>query len=87
MGDLGSIVAARNLGISPKNRISKTTRIENHLSQIIDMYGLDIANTINIALEKYLIDKKFLTAESLEQLRNITEFERSYALNFPINSK
>lgn len=55
----GSLVLKRIIGIEKKNRVRITTMIESELVEVIKTNGLDIANTINIALEKYLKDRGF----------------------------
>jgi hypothetical protein len=71
-----SIVVARNLGIGKKDREQIHPSLEKFLKQIIDMYGLDLSNTINVAVENYLREKQYLTAETLETLECFSSIEK-----------
>ncbi|WP_048102810.1 hypothetical protein [Methanosarcina barkeri] len=71
-----SIVVARNLGLGKKDRVQIRPSLENFLKQTIDMYGLDLSNTINVAVEKYLREKNYLTPETLETLDSCSSIEK-----------
>lgn len=73
---LSSIVMARNLGLEKKDRKQVWPSIEKFLLQTIEMHGLDLSNTINIAVEKYLQEKNYLTPETLETLGSCTIIEK-----------
>lgn len=75
--ELYSIVVARNLGIGKKDREQIHPSIEKFLKKIIDMNGLDLSNTINVALESHLREKRYLTPEALEVLENISDLEKN----------
>jgi hypothetical protein len=72
-----SIVVARNLGLGKKDREQIHPSIEKFLKKIIDMNGLDLSNTINVALENHLREKRYLTAEALEVLESISDLEKN----------
>jgi len=71
-----SIVTARNLGLQKKQRESKHVGIETFLLQTLALYGLNDSDIINIALEKYLIEKKYLTAPILQTLETVSALEK-----------
>lgn len=73
---LCSIVVARNLGLGKKDRVQIHPSLENFLKQTIDMYGLDLSNTINVAVENYLREKQYLTPETLEILNSCSIIEK-----------
>jgi len=75
--ELYSIVVARNLGIGKKDREQIHPSIEKFLKKIIDMNGLDLSNTINVALENHLREKQYLTPEVLEVLGCISDLEKN----------
>lgn len=52
-----SIVMRRILKLEPKNRIKTNPRIEAELLQAMVKEGYDLSNTMNIALEKHLVQK------------------------------
>lgn len=47
----------RILKQEPKNRVKTYPYIEEELLKAIDVNGLDLSNTFNIALEKHLVQK------------------------------
>lgn len=75
--ELYSIVVARNLGIGKKDREQIHPSIEKFLKKIIDMNGLDLSNTLNVALENHLREKQYLTPEVLEILGCISDLEKN----------
>ncbi|AKB41352.1 hypothetical protein [Methanosarcina mazei] len=75
--ELYSIVVARNLGIGKKDREQIHPSVEKFLKKIIDMNGLDLSNTINVALENHLREKQYLTPEALEILGCISDLEKN----------
>ena len=72
-----SIVVARNLGLGKKDREQVHPSVEKFLKSIIDANGLDLSNTINMALEKLLREKGYLTPETLDLLGCCSELELS----------
>ena len=76
-----SIVVARNLGIEKKDRKQCNISIEKFLIQVMDIHGISGSDIINVALEKYLVEKGFLTEEILKDLDRINEFEISFYSN------
>jgi len=74
--ELCSIVVARNLGLGKKDREQIRPSIEKFLKQIIDLNGLDLSNTINIAVENYLREKQYLTTDTLETLESCSTIEK-----------
>jgi hypothetical protein len=71
-----SIVVARNLGLGKKDRVQIRPSIEKFLKQIIDLNGLDLSNTINVAVENYLREKQYLTSETMETLESCSVIEK-----------
>ncbi|MHC1757504.1 MAG: hypothetical protein AB9861_19075 [Methanosarcina sp.] len=71
-----SIVVARNLGLGKKDRVQIRPSIEKFLKQIIDFYGLDLSNTINVAVENYLREKQYLTPETMQTLESCSSIEK-----------
>jgi hypothetical protein len=55
-----SLTMPRILGVEKKNRVRVNTSIEKELITAIFEHGLDIANTINLALEKHLREKHYI---------------------------
>lgn len=55
-----SISMTRILGIESKDRLKLTTKIERELLHAIKTNTLDIADTLNVALEKYLRERDLL---------------------------
>lgn len=55
-----SLTMPRILKMEPKNRERVSCTVENELLMIMRQNTLDISNTVNIALEKHLIDKGLL---------------------------
>lgn len=76
-----SIVVVRNLGIEKKDRKQCNISIEKFLLQVMDLHGITGSDLVNVALEKYLIEKGFLTEEILKDLDRINEFEISFYSN------
>lgn len=76
-----SIVVARNLGIEKKDRKQCNVSIEKFLLQVMDLQGITGSDVINIAIEKYLVEKGFLTEDILKDLDRINEFEISFFTN------
>ena len=52
-----SLVMRRILKLEPKNRVKTNPRIEQELLHAMEKEGYDLSNTMNIALEKHLIQK------------------------------
>jgi hypothetical protein len=78
--ELSSIVVARNLGLGKKDREQIHPSIERFLKKIIDLNGLDLSNTINVALESYLKEKGYLSSDVLDFLENISDLEKAIFL-------
>lgn len=76
-----SIVVARNLGLEKKDRKATNIGVEKFLLQTLSLHGLNPSDLINIALEKYLRDTKYLTEETLQLLDNITLLEEQIFKN------
>lgn len=55
-----SLVLRRIAGKEEKRRVKITTMVEIELIEVIKYNGLDLANTINLALEMYLSSKGYL---------------------------
>ncbi|AKB79089.1 hypothetical protein MSHOH_2606 [Methanosarcina horonobensis HB-1 = JCM 15518] len=55
--------------------------MEKFLIQTIDMHGLDLSNTINTAVEKYLQEKQYLMPETLETLGSCSVLEKQILEN------
>lgn len=60
-----SISMSRILGICKKDRVRVNTQIERELIDIVRANTLDIADTLNVALEKHLRDRRLLTEEHI----------------------
>ena len=58
--EMESFVMRRILGIEKKNRVKVSTMIEKELIETIRKNGLDLANSINLALEEFLRKKNLL---------------------------
>ncbi|WP_440944960.1 hypothetical protein ACSAZL_12430 [Methanosarcina sp. T3] len=71
------ITVARNLGLENKDRKAKTFQIEKFILQIMDMHSLSYSDIVNVALEKYLREKGFLTEESIKTLSSISILEKT----------
>lgn len=52
-----SLTMPRILGMEKKNREQHRTYIEKEIMQTMKAHTLDINDTINLALEKHLLDK------------------------------
>lgn len=68
----GCLVIRRLFGIEPKNRVRLNTYIEKELIDMVRERKMDIANTMNLALEQYLIRQGIIktspnTPDILEQ--------------------
>lgn len=72
-----SIVVARNLGLGKKDREQVHPSVEKFLKSIIDANGLDLSNTINLALEKLLREKGYLSPDVLDMLGCCSDIELS----------
>lgn len=75
--ELYSIVVARNLGLGKKDREQIHPSLERFLKKVIELNGLDLSNTINVAVENHLREKQYLTPETLEILENISDLEKA----------
>ncbi|MDD3043497.1 MAG: hypothetical protein PHW56_11315, partial [Methanosarcinaceae archaeon] len=71
-----SIVTARNLGLENKDREPSTIRIEKFLIDVLTLHGLNCSDIVNIALESYLIDRGYLTGESLAFLNSVSKLDK-----------
>lgn len=58
-----SLTMPRILKMEPKNRERLSCTVEYELLTIMRQNTLDISNTINIALEKHLIDKGLMQSQ------------------------
>lgn len=72
-----SIVTARNLGLENKDRAPTNIRIETFLLDAMTLHGLKCSDTVNIALETYLIDKGYLTVESMALLSSVSSLDKT----------
>lgn len=79
--ELYSIVVARNLGLGKKDREQIHPSLERFLKKVIELNGLDLSNIINVAVEKYLREKQYITPETLEVLENISDLEKAIFQN------
>ena len=57
MNSKSSLVMRRILKLEPKKRVQIHPRVEDEIVKAIEMYGYDLSNTVNIALEKHLTEK------------------------------
>jgi hypothetical protein len=72
-----SIVTARNLGIQKRDRQAANFGIEAFLLKCMDLHGLNKSDIANIALEKYLKEKGYLTPEILAFMNTVTDPEKT----------
>jgi len=76
-----SIVTARNMGLEPKDREQTRLQIETFLLSTIDLHGLSKSDVMNIALEKYLVEKGYLTEETISTIDGITKADKTIFKN------
>lgn len=58
-----SMVMRRILGIESKNRKQVRARLESELIIALKANGMDTSDTLNLALENYLAQKKMVSAQ------------------------
>jgi hypothetical protein len=50
--------------------------LEDFLIDLLNLYGLNTSDVLNLALESYLISEGYLTPDTLEFIKNISKLDK-----------
>lgn len=78
---LNLITVARNLGVEKKDRKACNIGVEKFLLQTLALHNLSQSDVINVALEKYLREKGYLSDSSINLLNSVSLLEKQIFKN------